>query len=93
MRSWKEKEAQLDESGRDPGLGPDSGGQSGDTQGLSPIADEADESVEELADSGQGYEAEAVEGVEDADGHPERPVQTHEDQGRPSATPRERGSK
>ena len=70
----------------DPGqVGPDSGGQSGDTQGLSPIADEADESVEELADNGQDYEAEAVGGVEDAADHPERPVQTHEDQRRPSA--------
>jgi hypothetical protein len=69
-----------DEPDRDPGLGPDSGGQSGDTQGLSLIADEADESVEELADSGQGYEAEVVKGVEDADEHPERPVHTHEDQ-------------
>ena len=92
MRLWKEKEVPLGESDRDPDLGPDSGGQSGDTQGLSPIADEADESVEELADSGQGYEAEAVEGVEDADGHPERPVHTHEDQGRPSTT-RERRPK
>jgi hypothetical protein len=63
-----------DEPARDPGLGPDSGGQSGDTQGLSLIADEADESVEEQADSGQGYEAEVVEGVEDADEHPEKPV-------------------
>ena len=73
-----------DEPDRAPGLGPDSGGQSGDTQGLSLIADEADESVEELADSGQGYEAEVVKGVEDADEHPERPVRTHEDQRPPS---------
>ncbi len=73
-----------DEPDRDPGLGPDSGGQSGDTQGLSLIADEAEESVEELADSGQGYEAEVVEGVEDADEHPERPVHAHEDERPPS---------
>ena len=80
----RDREGLPDEPDPDPGLGPDSGGQSGDTQGLSPIADEADESVEELADTGQGYEAEAVGGVEDADEHPERPVRTHEDKNRPS---------
>jgi hypothetical protein len=80
----RDREGQPDEPGHDHGqVGPDSGGQSGDTQGLSPIADEADESVEELADTGQGYEAEAVGGVEDADEHPERPVRTHEDKSRP----------
>ncbi|MEP7117676.1 MAG: hypothetical protein ABI880_08845 [Acidobacteriota bacterium] len=63
----------------DPGqLGPDSGGQSGDGQGLSPIADAADESVDELVDTGQNYEAEVVIGVEDAADHPEQPVRTHE---------------
>ena len=39
----RDNEAQLDELGDDPGqVGPDSGGQSGDTQGLSEIADAAD---------------------------------------------------
>lgn len=80
----REREGPPDEPEREPGLGPDSAGQSGDTQGLSPIADEADESVEELADTGQGFEAEAVQGVEDADEHPERPVRIHEDERRPS---------
>jgi len=60
-------------------IGPDSGGQSGDTQGLSSNANAADESVEELVDEGQAYEAEAVQGVEDAGDHPERPVRTHGD--------------
>lgn len=47
-------DAQMDERGDDPGqVGPDSGGQSGDTQGLSQVADAADESVEELADTGR----------------------------------------
>ena len=78
---FRDQEARPDTLGHDPGqVGPDSGGQSGDTQGLSPIADEAAESVEELADNGQDYEAEAVEGVENAADHPERPVHTHEDQ-------------
>ncbi len=63
---------------RDSESGPDSGGQSGDTQGLSNIEDAADESVEELADTGQGYEADVIEGVEDAADHPEQPVRSHE---------------
>ena len=84
MAKSRDNEVQLDELGDDPGqVGPDSGGQSGDTQGLSEIADAADESVEELADSGQAYEAEVVEGLEDAADHPEKAVHTHEDQTRP----------
>jgi hypothetical protein len=48
------------------GLGAHAAGQSGDTQGLSDV--EADsESVEELMEEGQSFEAEAVAGVEDAD--------------------------
>jgi hypothetical protein len=58
-------------------LGPDSGGQSGDTQGLSPVPEANDESVEELADEGQDTEAEFVQGVEDAGNNPERPVPDH----------------
>ena len=65
---------------------------SGDTQGCSPIADATDESVEELADTGQDYEAEAVDGVEDAADHPEKPVHTHEDQSRSSDLAPENGS-
>jgi hypothetical protein len=49
------------------GLGARSAGQSGDTQGLS-NAEEADsESVEELVEEGQNFEAGVVAGVEDAD--------------------------
>jgi hypothetical protein len=71
----KKNEARRDELGSDPGqVGPDSAGQSGDTQGLSNEAEAADESVEELADTDQGYEAGIVEGVEDAGDHPEREV-------------------
>ena len=66
MSTFKDNDVKLNDLGKDPGqVGPDSGGQSGDTQGLSPIADAAEESVEELADSGQSYESEVVEGVED----------------------------
>jgi hypothetical protein len=59
-------------------VGSDSAGQSGDTQGLSPVVNDADESVEELVETGQAFEAEAVQGVQDADDNPERPVETHE---------------
>src|ERR1700726_5035446 len=81
-------EAQLDELGTDPGqVGETSAGQSGDTQTLSPIEDANDESVEELAETEQALEAAAVEGVEDAADHPERPVHTHEEYGRPDDVP------
>jgi hypothetical protein len=60
----------------------DSAGQSGDDQGLSQTAQVDEESVRELLETDQAYEAEVVEGVEDAGNHPERPVHTHEDKGR-----------
>jgi hypothetical protein len=50
----------------------------------------SDESVEELADTEQALEAAAVEGVEDAADHPERPVHTHEEYGRPDDVPPKR---
>jgi hypothetical protein len=43
---------------------PDSGGQSGDTQGLSKDAGADSESVEELAEEGQSLEAEIIDGME-----------------------------
>jgi len=46
--------------------GPDSAGQSGDTQGLSDVAGADSESVAELLEEGQSFEAEAVLGVENA---------------------------
>jgi hypothetical protein len=51
---------------RKPGLGPDSAGQSGDTQGLSDTAEADSESVQELLEEGQTFEAEAISGVENA---------------------------
>ena len=48
------------------GLGAESGGQSGDTQGLSRRSYDDSESVEELMEEGQYMEAEAVSGVENA---------------------------
>lgn len=47
-------------------------GQSGDIEGLSEIEDADSESVEELAEEGQYYEAEVVEGVERASDQPGR---------------------
>lgn len=64
-------------------------GEAGDTQDLSPVEEANDESVEELAASGQALEASVVEGVEDAADHPERPAHTHEEYGRPDDAPPE----
>lgn len=87
----KSPDETIDQGNPSGQVGPDSGGQSGDTQGLSSIAGAADESVKELADTGQDYEAEVVSGVEDAGDHPERPVTTHEDRRRqPDASERRR---
>ena len=51
---------------REKGGGTGSAGQSGDTQGLSDVAEAGTESVEELVEEGQYFEAEAIGGVEDA---------------------------
>ena len=48
------------------GLGPGAGGQSGDNQGLSRREVADSESVEELTEEGQEYEAEVISGVENA---------------------------
>jgi hypothetical protein len=87
-RSRGDNQAQLDELGIGTGeTGPESAGQSGDLQQLSSIEDMADQSVEELADSEQSLEAATLEGVEDAADHPERPVHTHLEYGRPDDLP------
>lgn len=87
----RDEQARPDELGSDPGqVGPDSAGQSGDSQRLSPVAEANEESVEELANTDQAIEASAVEGVEDAAAHPERPVHTHEEYGRPDDLPPKR---
>jgi hypothetical protein len=51
---------------KEKGTGPRSAGQSGDTQGLSDVAEAGSESVEELVEEGQSFEAEVIGGVEDA---------------------------
>jgi hypothetical protein len=60
------------------GLGARSGGQSGDTQGLSASPAVDSESVEELLEEGQAYEAEVLNGVERARDPDESEVTTRE---------------
>ncbi|HEY1424753.1 MAG TPA: hypothetical protein VGF20_14965 [Candidatus Acidoferrum sp.] len=60
------------------GLGARSGGQSGDLQGLSNVGRANSESVDELLEEGNAFEAEVVKGVEDAGDADEGEVHTHE---------------
>jgi hypothetical protein len=55
-----------------------SGRQSGDLQGLSRTEQADSESVDELVEEGNPFEADVVAGVENADNADEREVQTHE---------------
>ena len=79
----KNAEFQINELGSDPEEArSDSAGQSGDTQGLSQTVSLDEESVQELAETDQAYEAGTVDGLEDAANHPERSVRTRENKGR-----------
>ena len=55
-----------------------SGQLSGDLQGLESLAEADSESVDELLEEGNEFEANVVKGVEDAGDAPERRVRTHE---------------
>lgn len=55
-----------------------SAGQSGDLQGLSGVESADSESVDELLEEGNAFEADVVTGVEAADNADEREVRTHE---------------
>ena len=55
-----------------------SGLESGDLQGLSSIESADSESVDELLEEGNAFEADVVKGVEDAGDDEEREVHTHE---------------
>jgi hypothetical protein len=55
-----------------------SAGQSGDLQGLSRVESADSESVDELLEEGNAFEAEVVSGVEEAGDSDEREVHTHE---------------
>jgi len=58
--------------------GPGSAGQSGDLQGLSRVEDVDSESVNELIEEGNAFEADVVQGVTDAGNADEKEVHTHE---------------
>jgi hypothetical protein len=60
------------------GMGARSGGQSGDLEGLSNVAGADSESVGELIEEGNAFEAEVVQGVEDARDPDQGEVRTHE---------------
>jgi len=55
-----------------------SAGQSGDLQGLSNVEGADSESVDELIEEGNAFEADVVAGVERADASDEKGVRTHE---------------
>jgi len=78
MALRKRKIDDADESVAREGLGPQSAGQSGDNQGLSDVADADSESVDELAEEGQGFEAQIIDAVENAPDADQGPVRTHE---------------
>ena len=64
-------------------VGPESaglpaGGQSGDLEGLRDIERADSESVDELLEEGNAFEADVVAGVEHADDYEEQEVHTHE---------------
>src|ERR1035437_2082739 len=73
-----EDEASTEGGGEDSATGPASGGQSGDVTGLDEEPEAGPDSVEELVETGQYYEAEVVEGIEDAPPADEAEVTTHE---------------
>jgi hypothetical protein len=58
--------------------GAETAGQSGDIEGLRKVARANSESVEELAEEGQSFEADVVAGVEEAEDAEESEVVTHE---------------
>jgi hypothetical protein len=86
-RLHNENDIEGNVAGRQEGFGPESdrdgggtgtAGQSGDLQGLSEVADADSESVDELLEEGQSFEAAIVSGVEDAPDADQGPVRTHE---------------
>jgi|HubBroStandDraft_3_1064219.scaffolds.fasta_scaffold238041_1 hypothetical protein len=60
------------------GLGPEAAGQAGDLMGLSRTELAAPESVEELAEEGQAFEAEVIDAVENAPPPEKGPLRVRE---------------
>jgi hypothetical protein len=81
-------ETQPDDLGKDPiQVGTQSAGQTARALGLSAEPEASEDSVEDLSDTDQALEAAALEGIEDAADHPERPTHTHEEYGHPDDVP------
>ena len=75
----REKSQSVDTVALSPeGPGARSGRQSGDLQGLSSVEGADSESVGELLEEGNAFEADVVTGVEDAGSADEKEVRTHE---------------
>jgi hypothetical protein len=74
------RDASLDvlERLQERGLGLEAGGQSGDTEGLSREELADSESVEELVEEGQAFEAGVISGVENAPDADQGPIRTRE---------------
>ena len=72
------KARRVSQSSGMPVFSPELGRQSGDLQGISRIEEADSESVGELIEEGNAFEADAVAGVESADDSDEREVHTHE---------------
>jgi hypothetical protein len=77
-RAPKRNPKRTDALFREPGSDSDSAGQSGDLQGLSSVERADSESVDELIDEGNAFEAGVISGVEEADDEDGREVHTHE---------------
>jgi len=77
--SVREKRQVLETAAFEPaGMGARSGGQSGSLQGLSDVAGADSESVDELIEEGNAFEAEVVDGIENVPDADEGEVTTHE---------------
>ena len=76
-RQTKVPESAIETITESPGERESSIEQSGDLQGLSDVADAESESVRELVEEGQYFEAAVVSGVEDAPEADAGPVKTH----------------
>jgi N utilization substance protein A len=74
----EDNQAQLDELGDTQELA-NSAGQSGDDAGASDVAEATEDSVKNLVDTEQTYEAEVVSGIENAPPADEAEVTTHEE--------------
>jgi hypothetical protein len=79
----KKRRRTISKPGADPAFSPEprssrSGDQSGDVQGLSQVEGADSESVDELVEEGNAFEADVVAGVESADDADEQEVHTHE---------------